>query len=142
MILPSATRIGAGGSAVGAGPATPAPLVILNLEPWQGQSMVPSATWLQRQPTWVQIALKALKTPLAGWLTTTLASVKITPPPSGMSAVWPSTVAPEPAAGAAVPGAAVAAGAVAAGVVAAGVTARSAPRGAPFSSGAGGAAGG
>src|SRR6204780_4252240 len=103
MILPSATVIGAAGSAVGAGPATTVPSVILNLEPWQGQSMVPSATRLHRHPTWVQTALKALKTPLAGWVTTTLASVKITPPPSGMSAVRPSTVAPEraePAAGA------------------------------------------
>src|SRR5277367_6087540 len=97
MILPSATVIGAAGSAVGAGPATTAPSVILNLEPWQGQSMVPSATWLHRHPTWVQIALKALKTPLDGWVTTTLASVKTVPPPSGMSAVRPSTVPPEPA---------------------------------------------
>src|ERR1700689_4121661 len=100
MILPSATVIGAAGSAVGAGPATTVPSVILNLEPWQGQSMVPSATWLHRHPTWVQTALKALKTPLAGWVTTTLASVKTTPPPSGMSAAWPSTVPPDPAAAA------------------------------------------
>src|SRR5580692_2582361 len=100
MILPSFTVIGAVGSAVGAGPATTAPSVILNLEPWQGQSMVPSATWLHRHPTWVQTALKALKTPLVGWVTTTLASVKTMPPPTGMSAVWPSTVPPAPAAGA------------------------------------------
>src|ERR1700722_4337977 len=99
MILPSATVIGAAASAVGAGPAPTPPALILNLGPWQGQSMVPSATWLQRQPTWVQIALKALKTPLAGWVTTTLASVKTVPPPSGMSAVWPSTMPPEPAVG-------------------------------------------
>src|SRR5580692_8525055 len=97
MILPSATVIGAAGSAVGAGPATTAPSVILNLEPWQGQSMVPSATWLHRQPTCVQTALKALKTPLVGCVTTTLASVKTMPPPTGMSVVRPSRVPPEPA---------------------------------------------
>src|ERR1700685_1285839 len=97
MILPSATVIGAAGSAVGAGPATTAPSVILNLEPWQGQSMVPSATWLHRQPTCVQTALQALKTPLVGCVPTPLASVKTVPPPSGMSAAWPSSVPPEPA---------------------------------------------
>src|ERR1700749_1417170 len=96
MTLPSATVIGTAASAVGAGPATTAPSVILNLEPWQGQSMVPSATWLQRHPTWVQTALKALKTPLDGWVTTTLAAVKTMPPPTGMSAASPSTVPPEP----------------------------------------------
>src|ERR1700749_3108021 len=98
MTLPSATVIGTAARAVGAGPATTAPLLILNLEPWQGQSMVPSATWLHRHPTWVQIALKALKTPLVGWVTTTLALVKIMPPPTGMSAVRPRTVPPAPAA--------------------------------------------
>jgi hypothetical protein len=129
MILPSATVIGAAGSAVGAGPATTAPSVILNLEPWQGQSMVPSATWLHRHPTCVQIALKALKTPLAGWVTTTLASVKTMPPPSGMSAVRPSTVPPEPPerpAGADL--------ADAAGAEVAGATAKSGPGACPSSS--------
>ena len=49
--------------------------MILNLLPWHGQSIVPSATWLHRHPTWVQTALKALYSPLVGWVTTTLAAV-------------------------------------------------------------------
>src|SRR5271166_3241230 len=66
MILPSVTVIVREGSGVGAGPATTAPSAILNSLPWQGQSMVPLATLLQMQPTCVQTALNALKTPLAG----------------------------------------------------------------------------
>jgi len=63
------------GSGLGGGPATTAPLVILNWPPWQGQSMVPSATSLMMQPTCVQTALNALYWPRAGWVTTTLAAL-------------------------------------------------------------------
>src|SRR6185312_5358416 len=66
--------------------------VILNLLPWQGQLIVPSATWLHRHPTWVQTALKALNSPLAGWVTTTFAAVKTLPLPTGTSAAIPSRV--------------------------------------------------
>src|ERR1700744_1990098 len=93
-ILPPVTVIFVTGSGAGAGPATTEPSVILNLLPWQGQSIVPSATWLHRHPTWVQTALKALNSPLAGWVTTTLAAAKILPPPTGMSAAAPRTVTP------------------------------------------------
>jgi hypothetical protein len=75
-----------------AGPATTEPSVILNLAPWQGQLIVPSATWLQMHPTWVQTALKALYSPLTGWVTTTLAAVNAIPPPTGISEALPSTV--------------------------------------------------
>src|SRR5580658_9073036 len=90
--------MGAAGSGLGAGPATTAPVAIANLEPWHGQSMVPSATWLHRQPTCVQTALNPLNTPLAGWVTTTFASVKTIPPPTGISEAWPSRVPDRPAA--------------------------------------------
>src|SRR5689334_12139462 len=63
------------GSGLGGGPATTAPLVILNWPPWQGQSMVPLATSLMMQPTCVQTALNALYWPRAGWVTTTLAAL-------------------------------------------------------------------
>src|ERR1700761_3969213 len=97
MTFPPATVTLAAASGVGAGPVTTEPSVILNLLPWQGQLIVPSATWLHRHPTWVQTALKALNSPLAGWVTTTLAAAKILPPPTGMSAAAPSTVPLAPA---------------------------------------------
>src|ERR1700728_743893 len=72
--LPSVTVMEAAASGVVAGPVTTAPLVILNLLPWHGQLIVPSATWLHMHPTWVQMALNALCCPLAGWVTTTWAA--------------------------------------------------------------------
>src|SRR6478735_4664461 len=49
---------------------------------------------------WVQIALKALKSPWVGWVTTTFSLVKIFPPPTGISevlAIGPlEVVPPEP----------------------------------------------
>src|SRR5436305_2218902 len=77
-----------------AGPAATPPVVTLNLEPWQGQLMVPWPTLLTRHCMWVQTALKAWKSPAVGWVTTTRASVKTLPPPTGMSVVLPSTVPP------------------------------------------------
>ena len=56
------------GSGVGAGPVTTAPLAILNSLPLQGQLIVPFATTLQTQPTWVHTALKHLKSPWLGWV--------------------------------------------------------------------------
>ena len=82
------------GSGLGAGPAVTWPSVMLNLLPWHGQSMVPSATLLTVQPMCVQIALKALYSPVAGWVTTTLAALNTFPPPSGISLAEPSTVPP------------------------------------------------
>src|ERR1700760_3652063 len=92
MTWPPATVTLAAASGVGAGPVTTEPSVILNLLPWQGQLIVPSATWLHRHPTWVQTALKALNSPLAGWVTTTLAAVKTFPLPTGMSLAVPSSL--------------------------------------------------
>jgi len=76
------------------------PSLALNLLPWQGQSMVPSATWSTMHWACVQTALNALYSPADGWVTTTLAEVKILPPPTGTSLVAPSVVViPPPAAG-------------------------------------------
>ena len=101
MIFPSAatTMVRADRGTL-VGPATAAPVVILNLAPWQGQLMVPSATTLQVQPTCVQTALNALYWSLTGWVTTTFAAVKTMPPPTGIWDVVPSSVpvAPPPAA--------------------------------------------
>src|SRR4029077_520976 len=80
------------GSGDGAGPATTAPLVILNSLPWHGQSMVPLVTLFTRQPTCVHTALNALYWPPAGWGTPTLATASLGPPPTGISLVAPSTV--------------------------------------------------
>jgi hypothetical protein len=76
---------------VGGGPATTAPVVILNSPPWQGQPMTPLATLSRMQPTWVHTALNARYLPRAGWVTTTLSAVKILPPPRGISLASPST---------------------------------------------------
>ena len=43
-----------------AGPFATEPSAILNLLPWHGQAISPSATVLTVQPWWVQTALKAL----------------------------------------------------------------------------------
>ena len=81
-----------GGQRLGApGRRATEPSVMLNLLPWQGQLMVPSATLLTVQPWWVQIAEKALKSPASGWVTTTFWSLKILPPPTGMSEVLASS---------------------------------------------------
>src|SRR5512147_1032593 len=49
--------------------------------------MVPSATRFTVQPMCVQIAEKALKSPLDGWVTTTFCALNTLPPPSGISLV-------------------------------------------------------
>src|ERR1700730_2879247 len=69
----------------------------LYLLPWQGQSIVPSATLFTVHPACVHFAEKPLNTPAVGWVTTILST--ITPEPTGTSAVLAMTLA----AGAAVP---------------------------------------
>jgi hypothetical protein len=86
------TAIVRAGSGLAAGPVTTAPVLTLNLLPWHGQLMVPLATALHRQPTWVQTALNALNCPLAGWVTTTFSAVKTVPPPTGTCDASPSSV--------------------------------------------------
>jgi hypothetical protein len=81
------------GSGLGAGPATTAPVAMLYWLPWQGQSMVPLLIWLTMHPIWVHTALNALNSLAAGWVTTTCSSVKILPPPTGISAVEASAFA-------------------------------------------------
>lgn len=70
-----------------------------NLEPWQGQLMVPSLTVETRHWAWVQTAEKALNSPSSGWVTTTFRSLKIVPPPTGMSLVAASSSPPGEASG-------------------------------------------
>jgi hypothetical protein len=69
----------------------------LNLLPWHGQSMVPSATLSTRHCWCVHTALKALNWPAAGWVTTTLSVAKTFPPPTGISLFVASAwLGPEP----------------------------------------------
>ena len=69
----------------GAGPPSRAPSAALNVDPWQGQLMTSSAT-LSTVHDWCgQMALKALKSPATGWVTTTLSAM--TPPWSGTESV-------------------------------------------------------
>jgi hypothetical protein len=95
MLLPL-TLMDSAGSGLGAGPPTTAPFVMLNLLPWQGQSIVPSATWLTRHPMCVHTALKALKSPESGWVTTTFSVANTLPPPTGISLVVARAVASAP----------------------------------------------
>jgi len=67
VILPPVVLIFLAGSGPDAGPATTAPLVVLKIDPWQGQKISPLATLSTMQPTWVQTALKARNSPLTGW---------------------------------------------------------------------------
>src|SRR6202042_1784128 len=90
VIFPLATLMVLAGSGFGAGPRTTWASVTLYSLPWQGQSIVPSATLSTVQPMWVQIALKPLNSPFVGWVTTTFSAVKIFPPPTGISLVVPS----------------------------------------------------
>lgn len=78
------------GSGDCAGPCFTLPSATANLLPWQGQLMVPPTTVETVHPSWVHTAEKALKSPLAGWVTTTFWSLKTFPPPSGMSEVLAS----------------------------------------------------
>ncbi|CAM5486137.1 HTH-type transcriptional regulator HdfR [Streptomyces alboniger] len=77
------------------------PSAMSNLLPWQGQLMVPPSTLVTGHCLWVQRLEKALNSPLVGWVTTTPSSLKILPPPTGMSDVLASTVpaAPPPSGG-------------------------------------------
>ena len=89
-----------GGSGDEAGPLTTAPLVILNLLPWHGQLIVPPDTLPTVHPAWVHTALNAWNAPDCGWVITIFLSVRILPPPTGMSEVLASAAgaaaAPEP----------------------------------------------
>ena len=75
------------GSGFLAGPFTTAPSAMANWLPWQGQLMVPPSTVETVQPWWVQIAENALNVPALGWVITRAASGRMTPPPTGTSAV-------------------------------------------------------
>ena len=57
-----------------------------NMLPWHGQLIV-SVTSSTVQPWWVQTAVNPLKSPLVGWVITSFCSARITPPPTGTSAV-------------------------------------------------------
>ena len=54
-----------------AGDRATEPSAMSNLLPWQPQLMVPPPTFATVQPWCVQIAVKHLKLPLDGWVTTT-----------------------------------------------------------------------
>src|SRR5689334_8571800 len=90
-------------SGLSAGPLATVPSR-LNLLPWHGQSMVPSATLSTMHPLCVHFAENPLKTPAEGCVTTM--SSTITPDPTGTSAVlamdFAAGVAVPPAVGAAV----------------------------------------
>src|SRR6516164_9589447 len=106
MLVPL-SLMGSAGSGLGAGPATTAPSLMLYWLPWHGQSMVPFEIWLTMHPMCVQTALKALKSPEVGWVTTTFSAVKILPLPTGISLVVARApvALPVPAAADALPGA-------------------------------------
>src|SRR4051812_8678777 len=55
--------------------------------------MVPEATLAKVHPWWVQVAENPSKVPFSGWVTTTLRDARITPPPTGTSAVATSASA-------------------------------------------------
>ncbi|CAM5688278.1 hypothetical protein SVIOM74S_05715 [Streptomyces violarus] len=79
------------GSGRVAGPWATEPSAMRNLLPWQTQLMVPSETDATVQRWCVQIAENALNRPCSGWVTTTSSSLKILPPPTGISSVEPSS---------------------------------------------------
>src|SRR5215470_10615403 len=83
-----------GASGDGAGPLTTEPLAMLNLLPWHGQLIVPPDTVSTMQPWWVHTAVKALNVPLCGSVITIFLSVRILPPPTGISVVLASTTGP------------------------------------------------
>ncbi|CAM5346852.1 hypothetical protein SALBM311S_01764 [Streptomyces alboniger] len=64
---------------------------MLNLLPWQVQLMVPSETLATGHCACVQMFEKPLNSPCLGWVTTISSSLKILPPPTGMSAVLASS---------------------------------------------------
>lgn len=87
LIESPVTVICLAGSGFWAGPLATAPSAMRNSLPWQAQLIVPFETVATMQPWWVQTAEKALKPPFSGWVTTTFSSLKILPPPTGMSPV-------------------------------------------------------
>src|SRR6516164_8961537 len=95
MLVPL-SLMGSAGSGLGAGPATTAPSLMLYWLPWHGQSMVPFEIRLTMHPMCVQTALKALKSPEVGWVTTTFWAVKILPLPTGISLVVARALAAPP----------------------------------------------
>src|SRR4051812_24624552 len=89
------TLICSAGSGFGAGPASTEPSAMRYLLPWHGQSMVPFATVPTVQPWWVQIAEKALNSSFFGCVTTIFWSLKILPPPTGISDVFANSWPPD-----------------------------------------------
>jgi hypothetical protein len=84
-----------------AGPPSTEPSSSENVLWWQVHVMALLSILDTRQPWCVQTALKALKSPSAGWVMTTFSSWKILPLPTGMSLVlidvppcWPPCVWP------------------------------------------------
>ena len=85
MILSPWTVIRLSSRGLSAGGFTTEPSAILNLLPWHGQLIVPPDTVSTLHPRWVHAAEYALNSPCAGWHTTTSASLKTLPPPTGIS---------------------------------------------------------
>src|SRR5215208_6392906 len=81
---PSTTTTGFASRGLVAGPLATEPSR-LNLLPWHGQLIVPSAISLTAHPACVQVVEKPLNCPAAGCVTTT--SSTITPDPTGTSDV-------------------------------------------------------
>ena len=78
----TATALLSSGSVAGPLATVPSRLYLL---PWQGQSIVPSATLFTAHPLCVHFEEKPLKSPAVGWVMTT--SSTMTPDPTGTSAV-------------------------------------------------------
>ena len=93
MLLPSTATLTAGSGRC-AGPLVGLPSLMLKWLPWNGQTICPLSIEPTGLPWWVQTAEKPLNWPAAGCVTTTFASVKILPPPTGTSDTGPRTVPP------------------------------------------------
>src|SRR5258706_10764396 len=82
------------GSLSVAGPRATVPSAILNLLPWHGQLIVPPSTSPTWQPACVHSAEKHMNVSAVGRVTTMFRSLKILPPPTGMSVFFASTAPP------------------------------------------------
>jgi hypothetical protein len=80
------------GSGLVAGPRATLPSAAENSLWWHGQLITPSAIPVTAQPWCVHVDENALNWPFTGWVMTSCRLSKILPPPSGMSAVFASTV--------------------------------------------------
>ena len=79
-----------------AGPFFTEPSVALYADPWHGQLITLSLTMPTVQAWWVHTAVKALKVPCVGCVTTIRGPPRITPPPTGTLAVATSAVPAPP----------------------------------------------